>query len=136
MGSHDLIPIFVHSDVHRQSRRGNGGPASGYCAEFLFITLPTRCSSELICERSLSGRTSIHRSSWTASLRTHLCMSHSCRAASLPCFVLSLTRLPLRRSDLQQILRFRVRVQGSWTSLSSGLFRGICDTDTTRTGEK
>jgi len=40
--------------------------------------------------RSLSGRSTIHRSSWAASLRTHLCMSHSHRA-SLLCSVPFLT---------------------------------------------
>jgi hypothetical protein len=63
-------------------------------------------------------------------------MSQSRRAASLLCFVLLLTRLPLRRSALQQILRLRVRVQGSRTSLGRGLFRGICYTHITRYGEK
>jgi hypothetical protein len=61
-----------------------------------FLSIPTGCLSELICNgtsRSLSGRISTHRSSWTASLRTHLCMSQSLRT-SLLCFVLLFTRCP------------------------------------------
>jgi hypothetical protein len=59
-----------------------------------FFTLPTGCSSELMCDgmsRSLSGHISTHRSLWTASLRTHLCMSQFHRASVL-CFVRLLTR--------------------------------------------
>lgn len=49
--------------------------------------------SELIVDemlRSLSGHIPIHRSSWTASLRTHRCMSQFHRASSL-CFAKLLT---------------------------------------------
>ena len=33
---HDLIPAFVLSGVHRQSRRGTGGARSGSCAAIFF----------------------------------------------------------------------------------------------------
>jgi hypothetical protein len=62
--------------------------------------------------RSLSGRIAFHRSSWTASLHTHLCTSHS-HSASLLCLVTFFDALLTRYPDgIRLCSKFCVSVSG------------------------